>query len=142
MPIAPASEFVARGILQPIQDSFILTHGMLEPIIGTLPPTHPDFVYGLLAIQVWVVKFLAAIMSVTASNQTLVLAFNDTLRELSVNHTNFFGNFTANTGMAYIANQSNINFTTNKPLAFNITVDFFRALKNVVIYISKAFEML
>ncbi|MEM0302788.1 MAG: hypothetical protein QXI54_06440 [Archaeoglobaceae archaeon] len=142
MPIARASEFVARGILQPIQDSFILIHGMLEPIMSTLPPTHPDFIYGLMAIQVWLVKFLAAIMGVTAQNQTLVAAFNDTLRELSVNYTNFFGNFTGNTGMAYIANQSNLNFTTNKPLAYNITVDFFRALKSLVMYIAKAYEFL
>lgn len=31
---------------------------------------------------------------------------------------------------------------SNKPLAYNLTVDFFRALKAVVMYIAKAYEML
>lgn len=142
MPIASIHDFVVRSILQPIQDSFIFTYGMLEPILDTLPQTHPDFIYGLISIQVWILKFLAAIMGVTASNQTLVLAFNETLRQLSINSTTFFGNYTAESGMAYIAKYANLNFTTNKTLAQNITVDFFRFLRALGMYLAKAFEML
>ncbi|TDA27107.1 MAG: hypothetical protein DSO00_06880 [Archaeoglobi archaeon] len=142
MPIATISDFVVRGILRPIQDSFIMIYGLIEPIVNVLPPSHPDFIYGWMSIGMWITKFLAAVMGVTSQNQTLLSAFNDTIRELSVNHTNFFGNFTANSGMAYIAKYANLNLTSNKPLAVNMTVDFMRALKDLVVYVSKAFEML
>jgi hypothetical protein len=142
MPIATISDFVVRGILRPIQDSFIMIYGLIEPIVNVLPPSHPDFIYGWMSIGMWMTKFLAAVMGVTSQNQTLLSAFNDTIRELSVNHTNFFGTFTANSGMAYIAKYANLNLTLNKPLAVNMTVDFMRALKDLVVYVSKAFEML
>ncbi len=142
MAIATASEFARHGILSPIGDIFSFLYGSLEIMLRHITPNHPDFIYSHLAVILWAVKFLSAVIGVTANNGTLIAAFNDALHTLSVNSHYFFGNISGDTGMSYIAKHSYLELTNNTPLAEDLSVKFARALNSTIIFVMKAFEYL
>lgn len=142
MAIASASEFVLHAILNPISDLYVLIYGLLEPINRHLIPEHTDFVYGQLSVLLWSTKFLAAIMSVTATNATVLANFTDFLSTLSENSYHFFGTIEGESGMAYIAKHSYLKMMQDEQLSERLAVGFARAVNNTIIYFVKVLEYL
>ncbi len=134
MPIATAEQFALNGILIPINDLFILIYGLLEPITRHLIPEHTNFVNSWLAVAAWSTKFFSAVIFETASNSTLLTAFNDTLQTLSDNSTYFFGNITGESGMSYIAKYSYIALqnSSNAQFSEELAVNLVRAVNSTV----------
>ncbi|HDL90406.1 MAG TPA: hypothetical protein ENG14_05835 [Thermodesulforhabdus norvegica] len=131
-----------RGIIQPIQDMFVIMYGLTEPIISQLTSEHPNWIYSHIAVLAWLVKFLSAVVGATASNSTLVAAFNDTLHTLSVKSNTFFGNLSGKSGMSYIAKHAYYELLNNKTLAIDLSTKFVRALNSTVTFVMKGFEFL
>lgn len=142
MPIATISEFALRGITYPIRDFYMSLYGYIETLLPVLPPSHRNFIYSVIALSAWLIKLLAAIAGETARNSTLTSAFNDTLHTLSLNSNNFFGNYSAKTGMSYIAKHAYYNLINNSTLAEDLTTKGMRAINSTIRYVLKAFEFL
>ncbi|MEM0203465.1 MAG: hypothetical protein QXO16_05855 [Archaeoglobaceae archaeon] len=143
MPIAPVSDFVWNGILSPINDSFILIAGLIEPIIDLLTPDHPNFIYAILSVLSWMIKLLSSILSVTTSNDSLMQNFSNFVATYSKNYENFTGNIEGTQGMSYIAKHAYLELTnaSKRESATEIAVNFMRALKNSVEFFLRALEM-
>ncbi len=143
MPIAPVSEFVTNGILNPINSMFIITWGLLEPITRHLTADHPNFIYAQLCVLTWILKLLSTIVGVTATNATVLQEFNKTLVTYSLNYENFTGNIAGTRGMSYIAKNSYIelNNASKKNDTTYIAINFTRALNAVIKYSLKSLEL-
>jgi hypothetical protein len=142
VPIATVSDFVLKGIIQPIMDMFVAMYGLTEPIIAQLTSEHPNWIYSHIALLGWLLKFLSATIGATASNSTLVAAFNDSLHTLSVKSNTFFGNLSGKSGMSYIAKHAYLELLNNKTLAADLSAKFMRALNSTVTFVMKGFEFL
>ena len=143
MPIAPVSEFVTNSILTPINSIYIITWGLLEPIIRHLTADHPNFIYSQLCVLTWTLKLFSTIVGVTATNATVLQEFNKTLVTYSLNYENFTGNIAGTRGMSYIAKNSYIELNNASKMdnSIYIAINFTRALNAVIKYSLKSLEM-
>ncbi|MET1125129.1 MAG: hypothetical protein ABWW66_07740 [Archaeoglobaceae archaeon] len=142
--IAPVSEFVWNGILTPFNNLYILTWGLLEPIVSALPPDHPNFVYANLSVLVWFLKFLTSIVAVTAMNSSAFAEFNSFIVTVSENYENFTGTLSGESGMTYIAKHTYLELTneSKRENSTEIAVNLARALNATVHYVMKTFEFM
>ncbi|MEM2346410.1 MAG: hypothetical protein QXN49_07605 [Archaeoglobaceae archaeon] len=144
MPIAYISEFVSNGILTPINMLFIITWGLLEPIIRHLTTDHPNFIYSWLCVFTWLIKLMSVILGITATNATVLQEFNKSIVYYSIDYENFTGNIAGTRGMSYIAKNAYIELN-NQSKKLNTTylaTNFSRALNAVIKFSFKSLEMI
>lgn len=142
MPIGTVNEFVWNGILNPINDIFYTIYLVFSLMYEHATPDFPEYVYARLSVIAWLIKFLSSVVSMTATNDTLLNAFNDALRAYSLDYENFTGTIQGTSGMSYIAKYSYIELTnaSRRDDAIALAINFSRALNVTAHYIGKLFQ--